>query len=57
MDKKKIAGANVSLIGHKCYRCGHEWLPIDPKKLPKVCPSCKTPYWDRPRLNKNKSKQ
>ena len=28
----------------KC-RCGHEWNPRTPKK-PKVCPKCKTPWWE-----------
>ena len=29
-------------------RCGHEWVPRDSKE-PKVCPKCKSPYWDRPK--------
>lgn len=32
----------------ECTRCGHKWLPRTLEK-PTVCPSCKTPYWDRPR--------
>jgi hypothetical protein len=42
-----------------CERCGHEWIPRDcgpgwdPNEReappPKVCASCKSPYWDRPR--------
>ncbi len=31
-----------------CERCGHEWYPRGAEK-PRVCPSCKSPYWDRPR--------
>lgn len=36
-----------------CNRCGHKWkgqlygLSID--KLPRVCPSCKSPYWNSKR--------
>jgi len=30
----------------KCKRCGHEWHPRRTVK-PKVCPKCKSPYWDR----------
>lgn len=33
---------------YQCKRCGHEWA----SKLdrPHICPKCKTPYWDTPRL-------
>jgi hypothetical protein len=26
-----------------------EGMPRDKKQAPKVCPNCKSPYWDRPR--------
>lgn len=35
--------------GFKCERCGHEWIPNDIAKEPKVCPKCKSPYWNVPR--------
>lgn len=41
----------VPLSGCRC-RCGHEWLPRDKKENPRVCPKCKSPYWDRPKLRK-----
>lgn len=25
------------------------WLPREKDRDPKVCPKCKSPYWDRPR--------
>ena len=40
----------VTLNGCRC-RCGHEWLPREKGNKPRVCPACKSPYWDRPRLN------
>ncbi len=43
------AGANVLIKGHRCYRCDHEWRPNSLDELPKVCPACKSPYWDRPK--------
>ncbi len=53
MKKKgEEKGANVVLIGNKCYRCNHEWLPKDKDKIPKVCPKCKSPYWDKPKQKK-----
>jgi rubrerythrin len=35
---------------YRCERCGHEWIPRGDRP-PDVCPSptCKSPYWDRPR--------
>ncbi len=36
---------------YKCTRCLHSWYPRTENK-PKVCPKCKSPYWDRERVNK-----
>jgi predicted Zn-ribbon and HTH transcriptional regulator len=52
---KKESGSKVLIIGNKCYRCGHEWIPENIDVVPKVCPKCKNPYWDRPRKEKNKN--
>jgi predicted Zn-ribbon and HTH transcriptional regulator len=41
--------AKVKLWGYRCDRCGHEWLPRDKSADPKVCPKCKSPYWNTPR--------
>lgn len=32
----------------KCKRCGHEWYRRRPK-MPVLCPSCKSKYWDENR--------
>ena len=54
MKVEPKSGAKVFIIGHKCYRCGHEWRPYDINEPPRVCPKCKSPYWDRPKKeNKN----
>jgi len=37
----------------ECGRCGYSWYPRKPEK-PKVCPVCKSPYWDTPRKYKLK---
>jgi DNA-directed RNA polymerase subunit RPC12/RpoP len=50
----------ITLKGYLCERCGHKWLPKDEtmKDKPKVCPKCKSPYWDTPRrLNVAKKQQ
>ena len=41
--------AKIKLDALQCERCRHKWLPVDAAKAPKVCPKCKSPYWDRPR--------
>ena len=35
----------VMLKGYECTRCNHQWVPRD-KDRPRVCPKCKSPYWD-----------
>lgn len=51
----------VKVDAYKCERCGHVWLPRDlpinwdgnlntlDKAPPRVCPSCKSAYWNTPR--------
>lgn len=43
--------AEVTLKGYRCERCNHVWVPRD-KEKPRVCPKCKSPYWDVPRKKK-----
>ena len=41
----------------KCKRCGHEWVARKPNV--RVCPKCKSPYWDKDKkicLKKGSSK-
>ncbi len=44
-----VAGANVLILGHKCFRCGHKWVPREERYEPEICPSCKSPYWKSPK--------
>ena len=39
----------VKLLGFHCERCEYEWVPRNIEEPPRVCPKCKSPYWDRPR--------
>ena len=41
--------AKVKLDGFRCERCDHEWVPREKGQEPRVCPSCKSPYWNKPR--------
>lgn len=42
MDRQKI-----DLPYRKCSRCQYEWVPR--KEYVRICPKCKSPYWDIPR--------
>ncbi len=42
----------IQVDGFKCLRCGHEWAPrVILDREPTICPSCKSPYWNKPRRN------
>lgn len=43
-----------TVTAYRCERCNHEWVPRG-KLEPKICPDCKTSYWDRPRLARRRS--
>lgn len=38
----------VMITKLKCKRCGHEWVRRL-ETLPKACPKCRNPYWDKER--------
>jgi len=38
----------ITLEGWQCLRCNHKWVPRE-ENQPKVCPKCKSPYWNTPR--------
>jgi len=46
----------IRLEGYICERCGHVWRART-EKDPKVCPKCKSPYWNEPRKRKYKTKK
>lgn len=35
----------IKVVAVKCERCGHKWTPR--KTEVRVCPQCKSPYWDK----------
>lgn len=43
----------MQTITYTCLRCGYDWNPradrIDHR--PRVCPACKSHYWDKPRAD------
>jgi hypothetical protein len=47
-----LARVPITVMGFRCERCGHEWIPRGSIEVePKVCPNptCKSPYWNKPR--------
>ena len=40
----------LSIPGFRCLRCQHTWIPrkYDESGIVRVCPKCKSHYWDRP---------
>lgn len=36
----------IKLYEYTCERCTHKWIPRRQEK-PRVCPKCKSPYWDK----------
>ena len=40
----------MEILKINCQRCEHEWVPR--KSEIKVCPKCKSPYWNIPRITK-----
>lgn len=49
MNNKAIE--TVEVVIATCQRCGHRWQPRDVNRV-RVCPKCKTPYWDTPKKEK-----
>ena len=43
-----MAKVRLEVWGWRCERCEHQWVPRT-GEAPRVCPKCKSPYWDRPR--------
>jgi predicted Zn-ribbon and HTH transcriptional regulator len=42
--------ADITLKGYQCERCGHKWVPREVGgDRPRVCPRCKSAYWDIPK--------
>ena len=40
----------ITVMGFRCDRCGHEWIPRNIEDEPRVCPNpkCHSPYWNAP---------
>jgi predicted Zn-ribbon and HTH transcriptional regulator len=54
-DTNKEAG-EFQTTAYRC-RCGHEWVPRNKAERPRVCPKCKSPNWDRPKVQRGKQRK
>jgi hypothetical protein len=43
-----VARVPITVMGFRCDRCGHEWIPRNTAGEPRVCPKCHSPWWNRP---------
>lgn len=43
-----MAIKEIKVLRCTCERCKHEWITRG-KEMPKVCPKCKSPYWNTPK--------
>ena len=50
---KNMAKVKITVDGYKCERCEYEWIARK-KAYPRVCPRCKSPYWDIPKKVRDK---
>lgn len=47
-----MSAIEVKMVKLRCQKCEHEWIPR--KSDVRLCPNCKTAYWDVPRDNPKK---
>jgi predicted Zn-ribbon and HTH transcriptional regulator len=43
-----MARVPITVMGFRCDRCGHEWIPRGEKDEPRVCPACHSYLWNQP---------
>lgn len=49
---KRLSKMKIKLPQLKCLRCGKVWIP---RKIDvRMCPYCKSPWWDTKREKRNK---
>ena len=48
-EKEMTETTQDTIRQQECLRCGHSWWPRSTER-PIICPNCKSPYWDRPRV-------
>jgi len=62
METKRDYKIKIKVNAFNCLRCGHRWIPRVQlsqlegklKDKPRICPHCKSAYWDLEKKNKEK---
>jgi transcription initiation factor IIE alpha subunit len=50
MEADLMVKVPITVMGFRCDRCGHEWVPrSEAGEEPRACPKCHSPLWNRPR--------
>lgn len=58
-----VAVIQIKVPGYRCERCGHEWIARSPRNgpagkpgakqpKPRICPKCKSAWWDTPKAER-----
>lgn len=52
MTKEHLEKSVKALAELTCQRCGYQWIRRTFISVPKYCPHCKSPVWDKPKNEK-----
>jgi hypothetical protein len=49
-----MSRSRIPIRRYRCLRCGHRWIPRE--SFVRVCPGCRSPYWDVSKHSKKKNR-
>jgi len=44
-----MAKIPITVMGYRCERCTHEWVPVSYDLEPSECPKCLSSLWNKPK--------
>jgi hypothetical protein len=44
-----MAKIPITVLGYRCERCAHEWVPTSYDLEPSECPKCHSSAWNKPK--------
>ena len=45
-----MAKIPITVMGYRCEKCAHEWVPASYESEPLSCPKCDSTAWNKPRI-------